>query len=107
MRGTLPEDAEIKAALEVYQDDDFQLMMCSALRYALGRHTYMVQATTDYLIDKLVYFSDKTLDVMREDIKSYFTDIVPLGNEHDCDIAAWTAISKRLNEEFQKRKGNK
>lgn len=93
-----------KTALEVYQNDDFQLMMCSALRYALGRHTYMVGVTADYLVDKLVYFSDKTIDVMREDIRRYFTDIVPLGEEHDCDIATWTAISKRLNDEFHKRK---
>lgn len=93
-----------KQVLELYQDDDFQLMMCSALRYALGRHTYMVQATAEYLADKLVYFSRKTLDVMLEDIKRYFTGTVPLGYEHDCDIASWTDLNDRLSDEIKKRK---
>ncbi len=88
--------------MKVEADDDFELIMNSALRYALGRHTYMVKATADYLSTKLRYLSKKTLSVMHEDLLRYFDDIVPLGNEFECDINTWKSLYKKVEDELKK-----
>lgn len=87
-------------------DDDLQLMLCCALRYALGRHTYIVLVTATFLRDKLKYLSQKTLAIMQEDLVRYFDDTVPLGYEFDCDIASWKALHEAIGEEIVKKGGN-
>lgn len=90
--------------MRIYQDDDFQLMMNSALRHALGRHTYVVRVTADYLRNKLMYFSNNTLIVMLEDLNQYFDVTVPLGKEFSCDIKAWKTLRETVQDEFKRRK---
>lgn len=50
-------------------DDNFESMMISALRYALGRKSYIVSMTLDYLTLLLPSLSTKTLVVMERDIE--------------------------------------
>lgn len=47
---------------------DFELMMISALRYAIGRYTYMPSVTIDYIRYLIPQLSAKTLYVMKRDI---------------------------------------
>lgn len=47
---------------------DFELMMISALRYAIGRHTYMPSVTIEYIRYLIPQLSAKTLYVMKRDI---------------------------------------
>jgi len=47
---------------------DFELMMISALRYAIGRYTYMPGITIDYIRYLIPQLSAKTLFVMKRDI---------------------------------------
>lgn len=47
---------------------DFELMMISALRYAIGRYTYMPSVTIDYIRYLIPQLSTKTLFVMKRDI---------------------------------------
>ena len=49
-------------------NDDFELMMISALRYAIGRYTYMPSVTIDYIRYLIPELSAKTLLVMKRDI---------------------------------------
>lgn len=90
------------SSTNINADDDFELMMNSALRYALGRHTYIVKVTADYLSTKLKIFSKKTLSVMHEDLMRYFDDIVPLGNEFECDINTWRSLFNKIKDELKK-----
>ena len=50
-------------------DENFESMMISALRYALGRQSYIVSMTLDYLTLLLPSLSTKTLVVMERDIE--------------------------------------
>nr|DAP99306.1 MAG TPA: hypothetical protein [Caudoviricetes sp.] len=49
-------------------DDDFQQMMVSALRYALGRQSYIVGLTIEYLEWKIPLMDKKYLAIMSRDI---------------------------------------
>ena len=49
-------------------DDDFQQMMVSALRYALGRQSCIVDLTIEYLKWKILLMDKKYLAIMSRDI---------------------------------------
>ena len=49
-------------------DDDFQQMMVSALRYALGRQSYIVGLTIEYIEWKIPLIDKKYLAIMSRDI---------------------------------------
>lgn len=49
-------------------DDNFQQMMISALRYALGRQSYIVGLTIEYLEWKIPLMDKKYLAIMSRDI---------------------------------------
>lgn len=49
-------------------DDDFQQMMVSALRYALGRQSCIVDLTVEYLKWKIPLMDKKYLAIMSRDI---------------------------------------
>lgn len=73
---------------------DYEHMIISAERYALGRITYIVNLTVNYILqetedDKL---SDSCLDVIREDINSAKN----LGME--CDKKLWLKLLDRIEE---------
>lgn len=50
-------------------DENFETMMISALRYALGRKTYIIDVTLKYLIWVATSLSTETLSVMERDIE--------------------------------------
>ena len=73
---------------------DYEHIVISAERYALGRMTYIVEITVNYILkeieeDKL---SDRCLDIIAEDIrnKKY------LGME--CDKKLWIKLLDRIEE---------
>lgn len=73
---------------------DYEQMIISAERYALGRMTYIVEITVNYILkeieeDKL---SDRCLSVIAEDIKSKKY----LGMK--CDRKLWIKLLKRIEE---------
>ena len=53
----------------VYVSRDFELMMISAMRYAIGRQTYMPSVTIDYIRMLIPKLSTNTLYVMERDIR--------------------------------------
>ena len=50
---------------------DYEHIVISAVRYALGRMTYIVELTVDYILEEIEYdkLSDSCLNVIRNDIK--------------------------------------
>jgi len=73
---------------------DYEQMIISAERYALGRMTYIVEITVNYILkeieeDKL---SDRCLDVIAKDIKS--------GRSYgmECDEQLWKKLLDKIEE---------
>lgn len=68
-------------------------MLISALRYALGRKTYIVGKTVDYIIKELPRLGNDCKKVMIHDIEH------PLhGYGHECDRKDWMRLLTELKE---------
>ena len=73
---------------------DYEQIVISAERYALGRKTYIVELTVNYVLEEIENdkLSDRCLDVIAEDIRSAKS----LGM--DCDKAHWLKLLNRIEE---------
>lgn len=70
---------------------DYEHMLISALRYALGRRTYVVEITVNYIIKELPKLSEKCKNIMIEDIEH------PLcGYGDECDRVDWMRLLDEL-----------
>lgn len=82
-------------------NDDLQSMLISAIRYAIGRRTYIVDWTVSYIIPLLPDFSNKNLIVVWEDLERAFRDPANLGDL--CDIKDWGSLHDAVKKELSKR----
>lgn len=73
---------------------DYEQIVISAERYALGRMTYIVGITVNYILQEIEEdkLSDSCLDIIREDINSTKN----LGME--CDKKLWLKLLDRIEE---------
>ena len=73
---------------------DYEHIIISAERYALGRMTYIVELTVNYILQEIEdnKLSDSCLDVIRKDIK----EAKDYGME--CDRVQWLKVLKRIEE---------
>ena len=73
---------------------DYEQIVISAERYALGRMTYIVSITVNYILEEIEHdkLSDRCLDVIAEDIRSAKN----LGME--CDEKEWIKLLDRIEE---------
>lgn len=73
---------------------NYEHMIVSAERYALGKMTYIVELTVNYILQEIEEdkLSDRCLDVIREDIKNARDYGV------DCDKAQWLKLLNRIEE---------
>ena len=74
---------------------DYEHMLISALRYALGRRTYIVELTCKYIESQMPILSDRCKDVMIKDIESQKN----YGDE--CDSEDWMRLLEKLREQNQ------
>lgn len=70
---------------------DFEHMLISAVRYALGRRTYIVEVTCNYVACQIPNMSDECKKIMIHDIEH---PIAGYGDE--CDKEDWMALLKKL-----------
>lgn len=72
--------------------EDLSAMLVSAERYALGRMTYIVSWTCNFISDNLHLLTEKDKSVIIKDIES--------SNDygHDCDKAEWLKLLNVLKE---------
>ncbi len=82
-------------------DERFGEMLNSALRYALGRMSYIVQDTANYIRPLIPYLDNRTLFVMERDITEA-TEMNCLGMKMDVEV--WTALRADIVREMEKRK---
>ena len=73
---------------------DYEHIIISAERYALGRMTYIVELTVNYILQEIEEdkLSDSCLNVIRNDIK----EAKNYGME--CDKEQWLKLLKRIEE---------
>ena len=77
---------------------DYEHIIVSAVRYALGRRSYIVEKTIDYVASQLSKLSDRCIEVMLKDIdKAVF--------EFSFDRKTWECLTEQLEEEMKKRYG--
>lgn len=79
-------------------DDDFQEMLVSAERYALGRMTYIVSLTVDYITPMIRNLDLKYINIMIDDITGHSD----LGYGMDMD-EEWEKLLSRLRAEKERR----
>ena len=79
----------------VGNQDDLGMIIISAERYALGRRTYVVQWTCEFIKNNLKLLSHKDKQVMIKDIKNayYYGD--------SCDKYEWMKLLKILESEIE------
>ncbi len=73
---------------------DYEHIVISAERYALGRMTYIVELTVNYILQEIEQnkLSDSCLNVIRNDIK----EAKDYGME--CDKEQWLKLLNRIEE---------
>ena len=73
---------------------DYEQIVISAERYALGRMTYIVELTVNYILQEIEEdkLSDSCLNVIRNDIK----EAKDYGME--CDKKQWLKLLNRIEE---------
>ena len=82
---------------------DFELMMISALRYAIGRYTYMPSVTIEYIRYLIPQLSAKTLFVMKRDIDEEIEHCERMGRELYMD-KEWAKLAEEIGIEYEKKK---
>ena len=95
--------ADIKLHGWVAITQDFELMMISALRYAIGRYTYMPSVTIEYIRYLIPQLSAKTLFVMQRDITEEIERYQRM--ERELYMAKeWQKLAEEIGVEYEKKK---
>lgn len=85
----------LRPSLTIPASDRFSEMMVSAVRYALGRRTYIVRDTVNYIKHVLPH-------LQRNDINVIYTDIIEAESENrlgdECDIHDWLSLKKCIED---------
>ena len=95
--------ADIKLHGWVAITQDFELMMVSALRYAIGRYTYMPSVTIDYIRYLIPQLSAKTLFIMKRDIDEEIERYQRIEHELYMD-KEWQKLAEEIGIEYEKKK---
>lgn len=95
--------ADIKLHGWVAITQDFELMMISALRYAIGRYTYMPSVTIEYIRYLIPQLSAKTLFVMKRDIDEEIERYERMGNGLYM-AKEWQKLAEEIGDMYEKKK---
>ena len=85
-------------------NDDFGAVCNCAVRYCLGRRSYMPSIVCRYIVPLLPELTDRTLDCFERDIAE--RKKTGLGFGDSCDYETWNAFYKAVCDEIERRKGN-
>ena len=80
-------------------DSDFRLILLSAMRYAMGRNTYMPAVVFDYIKRHIRFLDDKFLALAADDIQRYLRDYA----EHEPNPNLWQSLLGTLETEQRER----
>ena len=80
-------------------DSDFRLILLSAMRYAMGRNTYMPALVSDYIKRHIRFLDDKFLALAADDIRRHLEDYA----EHEPNPNLWQGLFDALEAEQRAR----
>ena len=78
------------------ETEDLSAMLIGAERYALGRKTYIVQWTCEFIGSNLHLLTEKDKQVMIRDIEN------PISYGDECDNVCWIQLLEKLRKENSK-----
>lgn len=82
-----------KEKLIIKNKYDFQDVVISALRYALGRKTYITKSTVDFVKEYPEIIDKRVKQVMLRDLNNYFEDRIKWEYKDDeCDYQVWLSL---------------
>ena len=87
--------------INIFNTDDFCLVCICAVRYCLGRRTYMPWSVMSFIKQFLPALSDNTLYVMARDI----AEADSLGDA-EIDAPMWAEFLAEIEKERKRRKNN-
>lgn len=87
--------------INIFNTDDFCLVCICAVRYCLGRRTYMPWSVMSFIKQFLPALSDNTLYVMARDI----AEADNLGDA-EIDAPMWAAFLAEIEKEWKRRKSD-
>ena len=80
-------------------DSDFRLILLSAMRYAMGRNTYMPVVVSDYIKRHIQLLDDKFLVLAADEIRRHLGDYA----EHESNSNLWQCLLGALETEQRER----
>ena len=80
-------------------DHDFRLILIAAMRYAMGRNTYMPMVVADYIKRHILLLDDKFLVMAADDIRRHFEYY----GEHEPNPNLWQSLLDALEAERRDR----
>nr|DAO18408.1 MAG TPA: hypothetical protein [Caudoviricetes sp.] len=83
------------------RDDDFGAICNCAVRYAVGRRTYMPSLVIDFITPHLGELSDKTLWCFQSDLEERKNGFFDFGDEFD--KTNWMSFLDAVNKEIKRR----
>ena len=85
-------------------NDDFGAVCNCAVRYCLGRRSYMPNLVCGYITPLLSELTDRTLDCFKRDIAERKSNGLDFGYSYDYET--WDAFYKAVCNEIERRKDN-
>lgn len=77
-------------------DRDLKDIVISALRYSLGRKTYITGQTSDFIMKHPELIDARVKNVMLRDLEEYFAYRDCYYNDDECDYQSWLRLYKFL-----------
>ena len=81
---------------------DFETILLCAVRYAIGRKTYIPSLVIDYITPLLPYLSENTLRLMANEITEYGKYYGGLGDDK-IDRPYWLNFKRKILAEMERR----
>ena len=82
---------------------EFNTICVCAVRYAVGRKTYMPRLVMDYCLDNLALLKTETLYAIVKDVNDYYERFEP-DQKDDFDYKEWIAFKVFLEGEIERRR---
>ena len=84
-------------------DNNFETILLCAVRYAIGRKSYIPSLVIDYITPLLSHLSYNTLGLIANDITEYGKYYGGLGDDK-IDRPYWEQFLQKIRAEMEKRK---
>lgn len=73
-------------------DSNLQDMIISALRYAIGKKSYITGQTADFIMKNPNLIDSRVKKIMIKDLRNYLENRIDLYNDDDIDFQKWRQL---------------